>query len=792
MPISDKGLGSGTALLDNIFKSASDVNEISTWDWVVVDANKPGALPPKDNTTNAYAAAYQSNGEMFLYFGQDRFAANGTSDIGFWFLKNETALVPAGCSLGTIGCTGSFSGTHADGDVLVLSAFTNGGMVDTIEVYEWLGSGPQLKYKGTNADCSTAAGSSAAACAIINLQDETSPWTYLAGESGSVSGIFPPRHFFEGGVNLSTLGLSGCFSTFLSETRSSSSLNSQLKDFALGAFNVCAIDVTKSGPELSKVGDTVVYTYTVTNSGAFPLLLRSVVDDQSGNLEPYATAAGCGVLAPGASCTFQVPFVIPDGASDPFVNTVTVVYAENATATRTFTASASFSVNLFQPSIALTKSGDTLSKVGDVVNYQITLSNTSSADTPDLICAVADPLLGISTPVTLASGTSTVITAAYTVKGTDPDPLVNTVTATCSPTGFPNVLTASATHSVNLFQPSISMTKTGPAFSKAGDTASYVIMLTNTSSADTPDLVCAISDPIAGVEKVGVTLPSGASDVTTASHTVQSSDPDPLVNTATATCSPTGFPNVLQQTASSSADLLHPSWTISEVCTTDPVPAGSPAGFSLVLTNTGDADLVFAISGSSVPSFNGTFEVAAGGTLSLSGSAAVQAGATTVSNTASASITLAARYGLPNQFTDSAIASCRASLQGCTPGGWKNPNGRLQLWDSAADPLAVSAGFYTGTSFHSFFGLSPSTTGFSSSLTMQGAINLGGGDGEKLARHGVAALLNVAAGLNFLYPPGTNSPASLKAAIQNAYNTATYEPLASQLDTANNQGCPIQ
>jgi hypothetical protein len=799
MPISDKGLGSGTALLDHIFKSSSDVNEISTWNWVVADANKPGALPPKDNTTNAYAAAYLGGGEMFVYFGQDRFTANGTSDIGFWFLKNEVALVPAGCSLNTVGCTGSFSGTHAVGDVLVLSAFTNGGQVDTIEVYEWVGSGGnagggvlQLKHSGTNADCSGAAGSTAAACAIVNLQNETSPWTYLAGETGSVSGVFPPRHFFEGGVNLSTLGLSGCFSTFLSETRSSSSLTAQLKDFALGAFEVCDIAVTKSGPALSKIGDSVVYSYTITNPGAIALQLRSVVDDKVGNLESQAIAAGCGVLAPGASCTFEMPFVIPDGASDPFVNTITVVYAENATVTKTFTAKASFSVNLFQPSVTIAKSGDTLSKVGDPVNYQITLNNTSSADTPDLVCTVSDPLLGLNTPVTLASGSSKTITASYTVKSGDPDPLVNTVTATCSPMGFPNVLTESASHSVNLFQPSIALTKTGPAFSKAGDSADYVITLTNTSSADTPNLVCLITDPIAGVSKAGVILASGASDVTTASRTVQPTDPDPLVNTATASCSPLGFPNVLEKTASSSADLLHPSFTISEVCTTDPVPAGSPAQFSLVLTNTGDADLVFQISGSSVASFNGTFAVAAGQTMPLSGSVAVPGGVTQVTNTVSALITLAAKYDLPNQFTGSASASCQVNPEGCTPGSWKNPNGRLLLWDSPTDPLAVAAGFHTGTSFHAFFGLNPSTTGLSSSLTMQGAINLGGGGAEKLARHSVAALLNVAAGLNYLFPPGTNSSASLIAAIQNAYNTRTYEPLASQLDAGNNGTCPIR
>ena len=39
-----------------------------------------------------------------------------------------------------------------------------------------------------------------------------------------------------------------------------------------------------------------------------------------------------------------------------------------------------------------------------------------------------------------------------------------------------------------------------------------------------------------------------------------------------------------------------------------------------------------------------------------------------------------------------AAATCEIqAYQGCTPGAWKNPNGRLQLWDSPTDPLAIAA-----------------------------------------------------------------------------------------------------
>ncbi len=76
---------------------------------------------------------------------------------------------------------------------------------------------------------------------------------------------------------------------------------------------------------------------------------------------------------------------------------------------------------LFQPSITFDKSVDAhLSKVGDGVTYTLTLNNTSSADTPDLVCTINDPTLGINKNVTLASGASDVTTKAYTFQVGEP------------------------------------------------------------------------------------------------------------------------------------------------------------------------------------------------------------------------------------------------------------------------------------------------------------------------------------------------------------------------------------
>ena len=59
-----------------------------------------------------------------------------------------------------------------------------------------------------------------------------------------------------------------------------------------------------------------------------------------------------------------------------------------------FSAEASWTTDLFQPAVAVTKTGDAQGKIGDPVDYTITLYNNSSADTPDMICTATDTLLG--------------------------------------------------------------------------------------------------------------------------------------------------------------------------------------------------------------------------------------------------------------------------------------------------------------------------------------------------------------------------------------------------------------
>lgn len=103
-----------------------------------------------------------------------------------------------------------------------------------------------------------------------------------------------------------------------------------------------AIQVVKTAdPATVEPGDTVTYSYTVTNTGNVALSNISLVDDMLGNI-----TLNTGSLAPGAStvgsATYTVPADTSDGATITNVATVTGLYNEQ---TVSYTDSASVSVD---------------------------------------------------------------------------------------------------------------------------------------------------------------------------------------------------------------------------------------------------------------------------------------------------------------------------------------------------------------------------------------------------------------------------------------------------------------
>jgi hypothetical protein len=229
-----------------------------------------GAVPAKDDLLDAFAAQYD-NGH--LYFGADRYATNGDAQIGFWFFHNEISLNE----------DGTFSGFHTahddgalpdesddtNGDILVLSNFSNGGTVPNIRVFEWYGVNDVRQLDGVPVDSLCGTTSDDVACAITSGDGVTSPWPF--DPKSGPNDIFSSGAFYEGGVDLEALGFGGdCFSSFLAETRSSTSITATLKDFVLGGLGSCGVTVTTqvSETEISITTGEVSDTATVTGTGS--------------------------------------------------------------------------------------------------------------------------------------------------------------------------------------------------------------------------------------------------------------------------------------------------------------------------------------------------------------------------------------------------------------------------------------------------------------------------------------------------------------------------------------------
>jgi hypothetical protein len=220
----------------------------------------------KIDIMNAYAAAYTNpaNGHEIIYFALERNSNAGDGNVAFWFLQGNV-----GCS--TTGSNAPFTGSHTDGDILVVSAFTNGGAVSAVDAYRW--NGGANGSLGTTpvahgVDCkSQSGGPGDTTCATVNGPTNgtggtiTTPWL----TSNKVDGVghsLRTSEFFEGGLDLTASNLGGrCFNTFIGDTRSSQSLTATLFDFARGVLGECSVSMTTTpSTTTTSLGDNTAVT----------------------------------------------------------------------------------------------------------------------------------------------------------------------------------------------------------------------------------------------------------------------------------------------------------------------------------------------------------------------------------------------------------------------------------------------------------------------------------------------------------------------------------------------------
>ena len=180
-----------------------------------------------------------------MYFGMEKFADNGNNNVAFWFLQSGAACVSTGGNT-------AWTGGHVDGDILIVSAFTNGGGVSGIDAYRWNGDDDTGSLGATSIatgkDCKTTAGLDTI-CATTNsgaLEENDAietPWL-TANSADGVGHTLQPTEFFEGGINLTATNLADkCFNTFVGNTRSSQELGATLFDYTRGTLGGCTSGV---------------------------------------------------------------------------------------------------------------------------------------------------------------------------------------------------------------------------------------------------------------------------------------------------------------------------------------------------------------------------------------------------------------------------------------------------------------------------------------------------------------------------------------------------------------------
>jgi hypothetical protein len=239
--------------------------------------NQDNNVSDKVDMTNAYAAIYEAPvdddahnveaGDQILYFALERFANDGDANVAFWFLQDQVTCVSPGGNT-------PFTGDHQDGDVLVVSSFTKGGLVSTITAYEWTGDdntgGIDPTPIAEGVDCKSALTPiDDTTCATVNTVTINPPWDNENKRGGSNVRI---AEFFEGGLNITEAGITGeCFATFLADTRSSQSLTATLFDFASGELGECEVGLETEPSTGSngtiQIGGSVTDTATVTGTG---------------------------------------------------------------------------------------------------------------------------------------------------------------------------------------------------------------------------------------------------------------------------------------------------------------------------------------------------------------------------------------------------------------------------------------------------------------------------------------------------------------------------------------------
>ncbi|MGL5811402.1 MAG: beta strand repeat-containing protein, partial [Nocardioides sp.] len=364
------------------------------------------------------------------------------------------------------------------------------------------------------------------------------------------------------------------------------------------------LDKQAGTPTGNSAGDTLDYTFLVTNTGNVTLDPVSVDDPKvAGNGQSVTCPVT--ILDPGDSttCTATYTLTQTDVDAGNVANTATANGTPPTGADVTAEDSTDAPI-LGEPLITLDKTAGTPSgtNAGDTIAYEFLVTNTGNV-TLDPV-SVDDPKVAgngqsVTCPVTtLAPAAATTCTATYTLTQADVDAgqVINTATASGTPPGGGDPVTAEDTVATPIAsEPTIALDKTAgaPSGNSAGDTIAYEFLVTNTGNVTLSD-VTVTDTQVTGITCPTATLAPGESMTCTATYTLTQVDVDAgvVASPATATGTPPTGPDVTAVDDTATPIASEPAIALDK---TAGAPSGNSAGdtiaYEFLVTNTGNVTL---------------------------------------------------------------------------------------------------------------------------------------------------------------------------------------------------------
>ena len=382
--------------------------------------------------------------------------------------------------------------------------------------------------------------------------------------------------------------------------------NSDIRTVAPGY----TLEKTTPTTTFATVGETVSYSYVVTNIGSVPIRSLGVSDNRIASVTCDKTTimdTSPGGTADFATCTGTYTITQADIDAGEVTNIAIATGVPDFGVLGTLSDTVTITGPTLSPSMTLDKTSTltAFGAAGTSVPYSFLVTNTGNATLSSV--AVTDPRLpGLSctTPTLLPAATYT-CSGSYTVTQADVDAFADAGTtldntASVSATG-PRGTSASATDTLSLPGPTgapaltIDKTTSETGFSAVGEVLDYTITVVNTGNLTFPSGP-SVTDPTATISCPGGSLAPGATRVCTATHTVTQADLDAgsYTNTATATVTVAGQ-TVTESDSETLTATLTPSLTIDKrlapASRTSFDDVGQSLTFVFELTNTGNVTL---------------------------------------------------------------------------------------------------------------------------------------------------------------------------------------------------------